>query len=660
MARVPNNPFLSPADDTASQALIDTQTAITKVKEIITDCVMNGVNEGETTERLNKAIAEECKRIESIDLREQMRKALVTAARKWHYQLKQTYRILDRNLQQQSNSQGVDLSKFMNLTPYQRNVEFRKIQDDGTAPGIPLIEDYERSVKLAIKAMSAEPPKVVTVTRKKDGKQYTRIMPLRNRAEMAVRYDANVKNMQELISQGVLWAWTSSHPNCSPRCKDWQGRLYSLFKGTVEINGIKYGEKGYIDGIKYDPIDEALRGENGDGNGIISGYGCRHRLIAYKHGSKPPTDYSEAEIAREYAIDKQQRSYENRIRQMKTEERQLRAAGYLEEAKKLRKRWRKLTLDYEIYSIEHKRAFYRYRCVIDRAESEDRFYLEDYLKKAIKTGNKKAEQLLTNYKNQYILKQEKLRQPQDFVLAKTVQEAESYMSKRAITVSYDGITNIKSLNQANRTFAYLSELYQIKPLKAVSTKMYHRNALAEANGEGLNISPEFANNPTNDAVKRSSSEWIKDRNKRLNELKEILPKYQKTFNEALPEHREHYRKQLKKVINKIKELEEDLKFNRSNVIYEGREVESVITHETGHIIADQNFQQISRPMACGGHTETIRKVFNRAIKEGDIYKISQYANTDVREFFAECFTIYEMKEENLPGYIQDMMNEVLK
>ena len=149
-----------------------------------------------------------------------------------------------------------------------------------------------------------------------------------------------------------------------------QGRLWSLFKGTVEFNGKTYGEYGTIDGIKYEPIENALKGPLGDGNGIISGYNCRHRLIAYVPGSKPPTDFTEAEIKREYEIDKQQRSYENRIRQMKTEERQLRAAGMADEAKKLRKRWQKLTLDYQLYSIDHKRAYYRYRCVIDRAEEK--------------------------------------------------------------------------------------------------------------------------------------------------------------------------------------------------------------------------------------------------------------------------------------------------
>ena len=76
-------------------------------------------------------------------------------------------------------------------------------------------------------------------------------------------------------------------------------------------------------------------------------------------------------MKREYAIDKQQRSYENRIRQMKQEERQLRAMGMEKEASALRKKWRVLTKEYQIYSIEHDRAYYPYRYVVDRDETEE-------------------------------------------------------------------------------------------------------------------------------------------------------------------------------------------------------------------------------------------------------------------------------------------------
>ena len=49
-----------------------------------------------------------------------------------------------------------------------------------------------------------------------------------------------------------------------------------------------------------------------------------------------------------------------------------------------------------------------------------------------------------------------------------------------------------------------------------------------------------------------------------------------------------------------------------------------------------------------------------ARENGDIYKISKYANTDIHEFFAECFTIYEGGVEKLPDYINNMVIEVVE
>lgn len=358
--------LLSPSHDTASRAIVDVQTATTHVKALITECVSKGISDEELTRRLNKAIAEECKHIKDVGFREQLRKALVTSARKWHYELSQTYRITEENFRRAAVKQpfNIELSNLIDKTPYQKQFEFRKLLDDGTNPGIPVIKDYQSSVKLAMKALSAEPPKIVTT---KNGRTY--VMPARLRAEMAVRYAAAVENLQRLINEGVLFCWISSHPNCSPRCSSYQGKLYSLFQGKVMIDGKEYGERGVIDGISYRPINEALAGPNGDGNGCISGYNCRHRAIEYERGSRPPEDFSKAQMQREYAIDKQQRSYENRIRQLKQEERQLRACGMDKEASAVRKKWRRLTKDYQIYSVENNRAYYPYRYVIDRTET---------------------------------------------------------------------------------------------------------------------------------------------------------------------------------------------------------------------------------------------------------------------------------------------------
>lgn len=358
--------LLPPSHDTASNAIVDVQTATTRVKEIITECVSKGVSDEVLTQKLNKAISAECRRITDEEFRNQFRKALVTAARKWHYELSQTYRINEQNFARAVMKQplNIELTNLLTKTPYQKQIEFRRLLDDGANPGIPVIKDYQSSVKLAMKALSAEPPKIVTT---KNGKAH--VMPARLRAEMAVRYSAAVENLQRLIDDGVKWCWISSHANCSPRCAKYQGKLYSLFEGEYELDGKIYKPTGTIDGIPYRPIKEALAGPNGDGNGCISGYNCRHRAIEYERGSRPPLDFSEAEIKREYEIDKQQRAYENRIRQLKQEERQLRACGMEKEAKALRKKWRILTKDYQIYSIEHDRAYYPYRYVIDRSET---------------------------------------------------------------------------------------------------------------------------------------------------------------------------------------------------------------------------------------------------------------------------------------------------
>ena len=357
--------LLSPSHDTASRAIVDVQTATTRVKAIVTECVSKGLPDEELTRRLNKAIAEECRYIKDAGFREQFRKSLVASARKWHYELSQTYRINEENLRREAMKQpfNIELRNLLEKTPYQKQFEFRRLLDDGSNPGIPVIKDYQSSVKLAVRALSAEPPKIVTT---KDGKAY--VMPARLRAEMAVRYAAAVENLQRLIDDGVLFCWISSHASCSPRCREFQGKLYSLFQGKVTINGKEYGERGTIDGIPYRPINEALAGPNGDGNGCISGYNCRHRAIEYEKGSRPPKDFSKAEMEREYAIDKQQRAYENRTRQLKQEEKQLRACGMEKEASAKRKQWRRLTKDYQIYSIEHDRAYYPYRYVIDRSE----------------------------------------------------------------------------------------------------------------------------------------------------------------------------------------------------------------------------------------------------------------------------------------------------
>lgn len=342
----------SPPPDTARTALISTQTVITKIKELIVNSATNGGNEKALTAKLNNLIASHCKGINNIELREATRKALVSSAKKWYWQLSQTFAIANRNLM----SMGIPTTADEQIKGGYA-YEVRDKLTSGDTFIRPLIRDYRRLVKVAIKAISAEPPKVITVSKGEDkGKAYA--MPLRLRAELATRYEANMQNLQQAIDSGEDLVWTSSHPNCSPRCAKWQGKLYSIS-----------GKSGVIDGIRYSPLETALKGINGDGNGIISGYGCRHRLISYRKGSKAPQDFSQAEIKKEYAIDQTQRRMENQIRQLKIEERLMRASGqFPDEAKALRKKWQRLQKSYQAYSLKQGRAYYPERYVIDEAE----------------------------------------------------------------------------------------------------------------------------------------------------------------------------------------------------------------------------------------------------------------------------------------------------
>ena len=211
-------------------------------------------------------------------------------------------------------------------------------------------------LRLQLKALSAEPPKVIWLSRK-DGKEYAYTMSARNRAEIASRYEANLKDLQDLISKGVKYVWTTSHPNCSDRCKPHQGKLYSLDPND---------KSGTINGNKYTFLGDVLALNNG--NSIINGYNCRHRLVEYQPKSHAPTEYTEAEIKKEYSIDSRQRTYENRIRQLKTEERLSRANGETEYASELRKEWRRLNKNYEIYSLRNDRPFYPWRTRITSEE----------------------------------------------------------------------------------------------------------------------------------------------------------------------------------------------------------------------------------------------------------------------------------------------------
>lgn len=239
----------------------------------------------------------------------------------------------------------------------------------------------------------------------------------------------------------------------------------------------------------------------------------------------------------------------------------------------------------------------------------------------------------------------------NFVESSTIQEAREYTSKFATNVKLDKINNLDSLNAMNETIEDLTTKYPINKLDSITQHKFKTTA-AQANFTELDLGIDFMN--------ESHINLYKDPKQRELKLKSWIEQYETKYL-GVPGYDQ------KKVKKAIKEWKEALKFSRNNVIYKGMEIQSVIAHEYGHILADQYLGQICKSYACKEYSsetatmlrKKIRSVFSKAKDNGDIYKISKYASQDEYEFFAESFTMYHMGQEDMPDYISEMIEEVL-
>ena len=176
---------------------------------------------------------------------------------------------------------------------------------------------------------------------------------MRNRAEMEVRYEYHLKQIDDLRDKGVKLVMCSTHADCSDRCFPWQGRVYSLdhSSGLTE------------DGKKYVPLEIATdvfyttKAGKTYKNGLL-GFNCRHRLYEYHAGDKIPK-ISKEEQERESYITAKQREYEKRIRNYREEYLQYKDVPNMRnEALRARKKAIALNKEYIKFSQDNERAFY--------------------------------------------------------------------------------------------------------------------------------------------------------------------------------------------------------------------------------------------------------------------------------------------------------------
>ena len=264
-------------------------------------------------------------------------------------------------------------------------------------------------------------------------------------------------------------------------------------------------------------------------------------------------------------------------------------------------------------------------------------------------GEKKAAKPL-----QSVPKAVKIKGDVKFVPAKTVAEAQKYASKFADSVSFAGVTNVDGANTVNKTLERLTTKYPTKKLGKLYSNGRLRSSNARAHFDELEINTSYLND-------NRQSGWY-DWKKRIEKNEKTL----ETYREQYLGNPKYDQKRIKKHMD---DLEKENKFKRYSTSSGTYGLSGTITHEYGHIIADQYLGMINQELANSAFSYEadnelykmqlrISSVFKQARKTGDIYSISAYADKNVHEFFAESFVMYD-KGEKLPDYIKTMIEEVL-
>lgn len=215
------------------------------------------------------------------------------------------------------------------------------------AKGTPYIEDYAKKLKQRIKDMA-------------DQKATTNGISNWQKAELDIRHEHQQQMIDNLVKNGVKYAWTSSHPDCSKRCEPWQGKLFDLQSDKSELSNHRMRKK--IDGHTVYCFKEIVEkvDKYGYHNNIIVGFNCRHRLVPYTKNSTIPNDYSKEQVEKNRKINAKLREMERAIRKLKQEIELIKEVD-IKQAQMLNKRRKELIEQYKAYAEKNGYAWYEYR-----------------------------------------------------------------------------------------------------------------------------------------------------------------------------------------------------------------------------------------------------------------------------------------------------------
>ncbi|MBR2744939.1 MAG: minor capsid protein [Clostridia bacterium] len=332
-------------------------------------------------------------------------------------------------------------------------------------------------------------------------------------------------------------------------------------------------------------------------------------------------------------------------------------------------------MDGRIFNLKDKKAGVNYpplhpndRCTTVAVFDDD---IKDDLKRRARDENGKPILISQNinyekWKEKYIenepvlqneLKEDKINKKilKSWKKFKNIDEAKEYVYNNYKDSDIDKIKNVESLNVTFETLDKLQKQYPLNQEIFVRNKTLTK-AAANGNYQGININTAHFNKANSKALYEDN--YINNVNQEIKELEKYLG---------------DNRYKQRPIENGIKQLEEQKKYRCYTVSSSYADLESLkatITHEYGHVVADQYFGQINKVKAnsnfeyfesneCYQKCMNVSKVYYQALRNADIYNISYYASTNEQEFFAECFAKKQMNEK-LPDYIDEMIERVLK
>lgn len=213
------------------------------------------------------------------------------------------------------------------------------------------LENYEEEMKKRILALADS-----------DAKSETSNIELRRKIEIDLRLEHQIEMVNNLAKNGHDLCFLSTHSNCSKRCEKWQGKLVSLTKPSVNGN---FETGDVIDGIKVYSFQDITNQVDkwGYRNNIIVGFNCRHTLVPYVKGEKPPRQYDEVDIKKERKVNDTLRAMERKIVKIKERAYLLESIDY-EQAKMLERQAKLMTNAYKRYARENHFPYFPYRIKI--------------------------------------------------------------------------------------------------------------------------------------------------------------------------------------------------------------------------------------------------------------------------------------------------------